>query len=38
MWFVSKDTKFITSAEFSNWAVEKTPEEQDTLEVWKAFD
>lgn len=38
IWFVFKETEFITSAEFTNQAVKKTPEKQDTYEVWKAFD
>ena len=38
MWFVFKETEFITSAGFTNQAVQKTPEKQDTSEVWKAFD
>ena len=38
MWFVFKETEFITSAEFTDQAVQKTPEKQDTSEVWKASD
>ena len=38
MWFVFKETEFITSAEFTDQAVQKTPEKQDTSEAWKASD